>query len=182
MRRVIGIAVLFCIIGLLVAPTSAKETTVKLGGGAFFGEETIFGGAAAVDVPTSFLEGMLHVSPFVDAFISKKWYKAAGGGINIILKKEANEKAKVYGGVGGGIGHTRYRGTKKTHGLVDVVGGVEFQATSQISIFAQGKFMAFLASEESVRVTVGGVTRTVKYPMGPRKAAVEVGVAFNVGQ
>ena len=148
MKRVIGIAVLCGIIGLLVAPTSAKEVAVKAGGALYFGDDVSYGGAVAVDVPTPFLEGRIFVSPFVDIYPfggpSDSNVKIGAGGVSVLYKALAGEGVHVYGGVGGGMGQVRFQDESKSGGMFAVMGGLQYAATEKISVFAQGKFLAIM--------------------------------------
>jgi hypothetical protein len=182
MKKVFGIAIVCCVFALIAAPVSATEVLVKVGGGVYLGDETLFGPVAAVDIPTPALEERLYVQPFVDAYISKSWFKVAGGGVNLIYKYEAEEGITVYGGAGGGVGHVRFRGNNGTGGMINVLAGAQYAATDQISVFGQAKYMAVLKDLDyriALPAPLGTVTRSLD---GPKDFAIQVGVAFTVGQ
>ena len=182
MKKVIGIAVLCCMVGLLVAPTSAKEVAVKAGGALYFGDDVSYGGAVAVDVPTPLLEGRIFISPFVDLYPyggpSKSNVKIGVGGVSALYKAPAGEGLQVYAGLGGGAGQVRFQNKKETGGMLALMAGLQYAATEKISVFAQGKFLAIMTDD----ITVGTVAGNRDTMDAPRKFTVQAGVAFNVGQ
>ena len=177
MKRMIGIALVVFLVGfvLYVSPASAREATVKVGGGIYF-DESLIGGNFQVDIPVA-KEGKVNISPFVDAYVSKSWFKVAGGGLNLLYKGQAGESGKIFFGAGGGIGQVRLQGENGTGGMANALLGGEFAASEKISIFIQGRWIAVFGGE--AKVSSGLFTRTLD--LDARHFAIEGGISFNVG-
>jgi len=177
MKRTIGIALLVCLVGVVfyASPASAREATIKLGGGVYF-DETLIGGNFQVDIPVA-KEGKFNISPFVDAYVSKSPFKVVGGGLNLLYKGQAGESGKIYFGAGGGVGQVRFQGESGTGAMANAVLGAEFAASEKISIFIQGRLLAVFGGE--AKVSSGIITQTL--PLDARHFALEGGISFNVG-
>jgi hypothetical protein len=165
MKRTIGIALALCLVATIfvyVSPASAREATIKIGSGVYF-DETQIGGNFQVDIPVA-KEGKINISPFVDAYVSKKWTKIGGGGLNLLFKGGAGETGKIFFGIGGGFGQARLHGENASGALANALFGGEFSASEKISIFIQGRWLAVF----------GG--------LDARHFAIEGGLSFNVGE
>ena len=176
MKRTIGITLALCLVGMVwitVSPASARETTIKIGSGVYL-DETQIGGNFQVDIPVA-KEGKINISPFVDAYVSKKWTKIGGGGLNLLFKGGAGEAGKIFFGVGGGYGQARLHGENANGALATALFGGEFAASEKISIFIQGRWLAVFGGE----VVVSNVGT---YDLNARHFAIEAGIAFNVGE
>jgi len=175
MKRTIGIALALCFVVMVIvnaSPVSARESTLKIGGGVLL-KETQIGGNFQVDIPVA-KEGKINIAPFVDGYVSKSWIKVAGGGLNLLFKGEAGEGGKIYFGVGGGYGQARKRGESGTGALVNGLLGGEFSASEKISIFIQARGLAIFGGEAS--------TNRIRQDLNIMSVAVEAGIAFNVGE
>ena len=183
MKKVLGIAVVCCVIGLLIAPASARDALVKVGGAVYFGDDPLYGGAIAVDIQTPLLEERLYVSPFADVYAfggdSNSSVKVGAGGVSVLYKAEAGEGVHIYGGVGGGGGQVRFQSESKTGGAIAALLGLQYAAHEKVSVFAQGKFLAMLTDEITVGTIQMGNRATLD---APKKFTIQVGVAINVGQ
>ncbi len=161
------LAFAICMVGVLAVSftsASAREATVKIGGGVFF-DESLFGGNAQVDIPVA-MDGKINVSPFVDAYVSKSWFKVVGGGLNLVYKVPAGETGKFFVGAGGGFGQVRLSGLDGTGAMANVQIGGEFEVSEKISIFGQGRWLGFWGGTDDLE---------------PRNFAIEAGIAFNLG-
>ena len=145
MKTFFKIAIALCVVGLLSVSPAWAGGTFRIGGGVYF-DETVPGGHLSIDIPVG--GGKFAISPFADIF-SKDILKIYGGGVNIMLKREAGEKSTVYFGAGGGVASVDVaKAGSKTQSMGNAVVGLEFSVGEKASIFVQGKWIGTFGDYE----------------------------------
>ena len=165
-KFVIAVAVVALSLGV-VGHAQAQGINVRVGGGALFLDETVWGGAAAVDISIS-EEMPIAISPFF-GFYKKSGTTFLPFGANVLYQIPFSEDQGTFY-IGGGAGAFRVsNGGSETAFMADGVGGLKFKIAETISIYGEVQYLYASKKVSGIKVidlSDIGATVGISFGMG----------------